>query len=446
MDNDYFDPFGSSGDNSNQDFTSDENNAQSDTEINTNSDNSVHEQKEEYVYTPNVPPFNGYQNTYGQPEFYRPEKPAKKSGITSKIVISSIISAIIASLITCTVFMFGSNIGLNTILGGKSDKTTNIVVDSSAENPAQAVAEKVGPSVVGVVVTSSVNNFFFGNTQQQSQGSGIIYSSDGVVITNYHVIQAAVEGNGKLDVYLPSDLDTGIEASVIGYDVSADIAVIKINKSGLSAIETGDSSNLKLGQTAIAIGNPGGMEFYGSISQGIISGLNRTIQLESSSSVKLIQTDAAINPGNSGGALVDIQGKLIGVNSAKLASDGYEGMGFAIPVNDVVSICDRIINKQGQPKPYLGIELSSYYTAEILQQMGYPAGVVVTEVAENSPADEAGIERGDIITEFNGVAVSGVTQYNSEKDKYSPGEAINLTIYRQGKSYTAKLTLGTANS
>ena len=266
-------------------------------------------------------------------------------------------------------------------------------------------------------------------------------------MTNYHVISEAVENNGSISVFLPSDSQTAIDAKVIGYDVSADLAVVKIEKTGLTAIEIGDSDEVKVGNTAVAVGNPGGLQFMGSVSAGIISGLNRTIQMENTGEyVNLIQTDAAINPGNSGGALVNSNGFLIGLNSAKLASTEYEGMGFAIPSNTVVSICKRIIENVDEPQSYLGLDISSYYTSERLNMMGYPSGVVVERVSEGSPAESAGLQRGDIITQFNNTDITSLAMYNSEKAKYAPGETISLTVYRQNKLYTVKITLGTANS
>ena len=144
--------------------------------------------------------------------------------------------------------------------------------------------------------------------------------------------------------------------------------------------------------------------------------------------------------------MVNSSGQLIGVNSAKMASENFEGMGFAIPVDDVVEICDRIISKKDAPVGYVGVEISTRYDASTLQMMGYPAGVVVAGVAAGSPAANAGIEKGDIITQFNGTAVTGYTVFNSEKMKYSPGDEVTLTVYRGGKTYSVKITLGTANS
>ena len=388
------------------------------------------------------------------------KKQKKERKITlGTVLFSSAVTAVISSILTCIIALsFGaggfallfshtsSNSTDSSVSNSDGEETKNIVIDATAETAAVAVAEKVKPSAVGIMVTFENYNFFYGSQTAQSQGSGIIYKADGHIITNYHVIENAVKQSGKISVFLHNDLENGIPATVVGYDVSADLAVIKINKTGLTPIELGDSDKLVVGQTAIAVGNPGGLSFSGSVSMGIISGLNRTIQLESSSEITLIQTDTAINPGNSGGALTDSQGKLIGVNSAKLSGDGYEGMGFAIPVNDMKEICDRIINKQNSPKPYLGVSLSSYYTSTMLKQYGYPAGVVVDAVAENSPAENAGIARGDIITKFNGKAVTDTVSFTSEKDKCDPGDVATLTVYREGTTYSVKITLGVANN
>jgi serine protease Do len=405
-------------------------------------------------YTPSAYDRHHVNTPHGQPLYSTTPKQKKTKTVPlSTAILSSVAVSVIASILVVLVMVYG--MGLGSLLKNdgngsqppqKGNATTNIVVDTTAATSAEAVAEKAGPSVVGIVVTTQINYYFFGTSDSESEGSGIIYSADGYIVTNYHVIEDAVENNGSVAVYLPSDSTTAVEAQVIGYDISSDLAVLKIDKNGLTPMETGDSDHLKVGQTAIAIGNPGGMDFMGSVSMGIISGLDRTLQLENSNTeINLIQTDAAINPGNSGGALVDIEGKLIGINSAKMASASFEGMGFAIPVNDAVQIIDRIIKNIDAPKPYLGVEISTYYDASTLQMMGYPAGVVVSSVTKGSPADAAGIIRSDIITHINDVAVTNYNQFNSEKAKYSPNETIKLKIYRRGQTYQVSITLGTAN-
>ncbi len=398
------------------------------------------------------------------------EKPAKKEKRTvplSVAILSGTAASILSGVLVALIMVWGMGFGgLMQRFNNRSDSNGNAVVSGAVldstgtssgtqstivvganQASAEAVADKAGPSVVSIVASASVNYYFYGTSDYDSEGSGIIYSQDGYIITNYHVIEDSVQNNGTVAVHLPSDPSEAYDAAVVGYDISSDLAVLKIDQSGLPAIELGNSDNLKVGQSAIAIGSPGGMDFMGSVSMGIISGLDRTLQLENSNTeINLIQTDAAINPGNSGGALVNSEGKLIGINSAKMASDNFEGMGFAIPVNHAITIVDRIVKNVDAPKPYIGIEISTYYDSQTLQLMGYPEGVVVADVTDDSPAQKAGVLRSDIITQFNGVALSDYSQFNSEKLKYQPGETIELTIYRRGKYYNVSITLGTANS
>ncbi len=366
---------------------------------------------------------------------------------------ASILSGVLVALIMVWSIGFGQlgvkdsdNTSDSAVSGASVTETGPIVVNGNAAS-AEAVAKKALPSVVSIVTTAQVNDYFYGVSEQGSEGSGIVYTADGYVITNYHVIEAAVVYNGRVQVFLPSNTSRGHTATVVGYDISSDLAVVKIEATNLLPMEIGDSDTLSVGQSAIAIGSPGGMDFMGSVSMGIISGLDRKLQLENSNTViNLIQTDAAINPGNSGGALVDAQGKLIGINSAKMAASNFEGMGFAIPVNHAMAIVDRIINNVDAPKPYIGIQLNTYYDGDTLEAIGYPAGVVVDRVVDDSPADNAGLIKYDIITHFNGVAVTSYTQFNNEKEKYKPGDTIELTVYRQPKTYTVQVTLGTANN
>lgn len=324
--------------------------------------------------------------------------------------------------------------------------SVNINIDETASSIAEAVATKCSNSVVGIRTTTSVSNFFGGSSEQTGDGSGVIYTQDGYIITNYHVISDAVQSNNsKIDVFVGNNKSESYPATVIGYNISCDLAVIKIDAEGLTPVELGNSDDLKIGQQVITIGAPGGIEFMGSVTSGIISGLDRIVS--TNSELKLIQTDAAINPGNSGGALLDATGKLIGINSSKIASVEYEGMGFAIPVNTVKEKCDKIISRKDDGQAYLGVSISSTYTSEVLAFYGYPSGAVVSSVAEGSPAANAGIERGDIITKFNGVTISEYTVLNELLYNCKAGDTVSITIYRSGRYYTAdiKLTAETSN-
>lgn len=437
-------------------------------------DRSGEQQNGEYHYSyhdnrqrAEEPLYNPYSaDPYGTDHTPQKPKKPKKYGIGA-VIASALCAAILCGAVSSigVASYFNSKAPVpgassETSAGSASSTVTpvtNITVNDETDNIAIAVAQKASQSVVGIRVTYVTQvQSFFGSTKQEatSEGSGVIYQENGYIITNYHVISGAVaEANygevasgAKIEVFLPSDTSTAISASVVGFDASADLAVIKIDRTGLTAVEIGDSDSLKVGQVAIAIGNPGGLEYMNSVSKGIVSGLNRTITTEDNVQMNLIQTDAAINPGNSGGALVDQNGKLIGINNAKMSGSDYDGMGFSIPVNEVVEICDRLISKEGQASAYLGISINTYYDSDTLQRMGYPAGVVVASVADGSPAGVAGIQKNDIITKFNGTAVTSYAAMISEKNKYSAGDTITVTVYRNGQTADVSVTLGSGNS
>lgn len=384
-----------------------------------------------------------------------PKKPKKEKKYGAGVIVTSaILAAVIGAFagVSSTLVMGGltakntSSDGNSSVYTDSTQNVTNITVDETVNSTIEAVAKKAGPSIVGIRTTAAVTNFFGGSSESTGEGSGIIYSKDGYIITNYHVIQSAVESsNAKVEVFLPEDTATALSATVVGYNIASDLAVVKIAGSNLPAIEFADSDKLSVGQYAIAIGNPGGLEFIGSVSSGIISGLNRSVTVDTGNTMTLIQTDAAINPGNSGGALVDIKGQLIGVNSIKLVSTGYEGMGFAIPSNTVKEICDNIIAKQNTPTPYIGIEISTKYTAEQLKALGYPAGAVVVSVVEGGPADQSSIKRGDIITEFNGAAINNYKDLENAISNCSPGDNVSVTVYRGGRFYSANIIVKANN-
>ena len=417
----------------------------------------------EFEYQNGTPAGGSYQYNYTNPNGNKPPKEKKKFGLGAVIAVA-VISALLCGTVS-SAGVYGLMQRANASSASSSDTVsqpsstaaavnqTTINVTESTDSFAEAVAKKCTGSVVGIRVTSTTTNTGFWGQQTQSQsaseGSGVIYTADGYIITNYHVISSAVENaqygsiadGTTLQVYLASDPETGVDATVVGYDASADIALLKIDRTGLPAVEIGDSDKLTVGQKTIAIGSPGGLEYMGSVSQGIVSGLNRSITTESGVQMNLIQTDAAINPGNSGGALLDSTGKLIGINNAKMSGTDYDGIGFAIPVNEVVDICDRLIHQEGTQQAYLGVTINTYYTAEQLQMWGYPSGVVVYSVADNSPAAEAGIQAGDIICKINDTAITSYASMISEKNKYNSGDTIKLTIFRNRQSQEVSVTL-----
>lgn len=393
---------------------------------------------EEPIYT--VP-----ENNYTEPVFKEPKK--KKRYGAGVVILASVLAAMIGavSCIAVMVPMLMSDGDSGTQKGETVLNKLNINIDETAENIVEAVALKVTPSVVGIRTTTSVMSFFGGTQESSGDGSGVIYSSNGYIITNYHVISGAIGGNNsKIMVYLDSTDSEGYNATVVGYNISSDLAVIKIDAQNLPAIEIADSANLKVGQYVITVGNPGGLEFMDSVTYGVVSGLDRVVSTDSD--LKLIQTDAAINPGNSGGALVNAKGELVGINSSKIVSEEFEGMGFAIPSNTVKQICEGIIERENAPEPYVGITISERYTAQVLSYYGYPNGAVVLNVAQGSPADKVGIRKGDIITEYNGKKITEYPILENEIMNSKPGDKVKMSVYRSGRNYEIEITVASNNA
>lgn len=391
---------------------------------------------------------------YGGTTFYaRPpkQKKNKKKGAfgAGTVIAAALLAAVIGAGSGIAAVTLSSKNGSNTsspITSSVSGSNVNINIDETAESVVEAVAKKVTPSVVGIRTTTSVRSFFGSSNESTGEGSGVVYSADGYIITNYHVISGAVtnKSGSKIEVFTDTLDSDSYEATVVGYNISTDLAVIKINAKGLTPAEFSDSSKLKVGQYVITVGNPGGLEFMDSVTYGVISGLNRVVS--SDSDVKLIQTDAAINPGNSGGALLNTKGQLVGINSSKIVSEEFEGMGFAIPSNTVAEICKNIIEKQNDPEPYLGISVSEKYNSSVLKYYGYPSGAVVSSVADGSPADNAGLAKGDIITEFGGTEITEYSMLESLLQKCKPGDQVSVKIYRSGRYYSTTVTVGSNNA
>lgn len=387
-------------------------------------------------------PVYNYQNT----NYYtkKPKKPRRRYGF-GMVALAALLAAVIGAVSGIAAVKITEKDSSANASPGVTKSNVSINVDKTAESVVEAVAEKVTPSVVGIRTTSSVTSFFGGSSEATGEGSGVVYTEDGYIITNYHVIESALSSNiSKIEVFLDSASSDSYAAEVIGYNISSDLAVIKISANGLNPAEISNSDDLKVGQYVITVGNPGGLEFMDSVTYGVISGLNRVVS--SNSDVSLIQTDAAINPGNSGGALVNTNGQLVGINSSKIVSEEFEGMGFAIPVNTVVTVCDNIISKKNSPEPYVGITVSKKYTADVLKFYGYPSGAVVLSVDEASPAENAGIQKGDIITEFNGKEISNFTLFDEYLDECTPNDTVSLKIYRNGRYYSTNIKIGSDNA
>ncbi|MBP7401153.1 MAG: trypsin-like peptidase domain-containing protein [Clostridia bacterium] len=295
------------------------------------------------------------------------------------------------------------------------------------------IAADVGPAVVAIT-TETVTSFYGRLTTSQSAGSGIIFTKDGYVVTNAHVVE------GAKTITVVTEAGDSYKAKLIGEDSQSDIAVLKIESDkDLPYAVFGDSDELVRGEMAVAIGNPLG-ELAGTVTVGVISALNRQITIDNVT-MNLIQTDAAINAGNSGGALVNSYGEVIGINSAKNSSEGVEGLGFAIPINDAKPVIEELINNgYVTGRPIIGISGESV-PDQIAQRYGWPLGVYVGSVEPGSAAEIAGIREGDIIVEFDGTAVTSVAELNSVKESHKAGDSVSVKIYRTDDESEATLTL-----
>jgi len=310
---------------------------------------------------------------------------------------------------------------------GNSSSSGNSSSGVTSSNAINKVAEIVGPAVVGIVISGNTTSPL---TTDSYSGSGIIIDSNGYIVTNNHVI----EGAANITVKLSSG--KSLAAKVVGADSRSDLAVIKIDAVNLPVAKLGDSSRVKVGDLAIAIGNPLGEEFAGTVTSGIISALNRTIQYDGSV-YRVLQTDAAINPGNSGGALCNKDGEVIGINSLKIgASDNAEGMGFAISINEAKTIINSLMSTGKVSRAYLGI-----YGATVVAGNNSVEGVYVKEVVAGSGADDAGIQPTDIITELDGQKVKEFDEISTVMDKHKVGDMIACKIQRGAKTITVNITL-----
>ena len=332
-------------------------------------------------------------------------------------------------------------------------KTNNTQTTITYTNPNQislsnisdtgvAVAQKVLPSVVGIDITFEKSQ----SSTSSGSGSGIIISSDGYILTNSHVITGDNSDGinlGKpieIKVYLYKD-KTAYQAKIIGNDPQTDLSVLKIEKTGLTAAELGDSDTVQIGEYCMAVGNPLGMK--SSITTGSISALNRQLVGENGVLYTLIQTDAAINSGNSGGALVNSNGQVIGVNTIKVSGEDIEGLSFAIPINHTKRIFSDLIKYNKVIRPYIGIA-GTTISETLLKQFPNSKlvkGVYIRNIGQNSPAEKSGLKIGDIITSFDDKPISTMFDIDLIKNNHNIGDKINIEIYRSGEKINTTLEL-----
>ncbi len=365
-------------------------------------------------------------------DIQEPKKNNTKTFLTISLIL---LAALLVMLISYIVYSLkkgnsgyvNSSLQTNSQTQNHTPGESEIKFEQKPEDPnelsAETIYERVSPSVVGVVVYDSKADII---SDPVSEGSGIIISEKGYVVTNSHVVGNSKDNNIKIV------LNTNEEFSgkVIGYDSKTDIAVIKVDKTGLTPAKFGNSDNVKVGASALALGNPLGLNFASSLTRGIISAINRCSSGSANSLVKYIQTDAAINPGNSGGPLINMYGQVIGINSSKIAVAHCEGMGFAIPSNTVKSIVDDIIEKgyvSGRVRLGLSGKMVSNYQAQIYN---VPIGIIVSEISNDSNLTANGVREGDIITKINDVTITSMDVFYSELYSHKPGESVKLSIYR----------------
>lgn len=298
-----------------------------------------------------------------------------------------------------------------------------------------AIAERVAPAVVGIATRQRAFDWFYGAYEEAGVGSGIIFDPGGYILTNDHVVGKAA----KIVVTLADGRQ--VPGRLVGTDPGMDLAVVKISASGLTPALLGSSENLRVGELAVAIGNPLGLEFQRSVTAGIISALNRTIETDDGKVLEnLIQTDAAINPGNSGGPLLNARGEVIGVNTAK--AQAAEGMGFAIPISLARPIAEELMAHGRVLRPWLGVytaevnrEISAYFDLKVTQ------GIAVLDVYRGSPAERAGLRAGDVILVVAGQPVRTLPEFTAALARRKVGERIALGVDRQGKRLTVTALL-----
>ncbi|WP_409367440.1 S1C family serine protease [Lysinibacillus sp. 38-6] len=397
------------------------------------------------------------------------EKRSKKKGSSNGggkggYFFSGLVGVIIGALLVWLMLpgLVNQMPGTTSSSTGKNDTTINQVATEVTTDVTSAV-DKASGAVVGITNIQEVASGGFWNQQTTEDtatgsGSGVIYKVDGdkaFIVTNNHVI----EGAKQLEVTMQDGSKE--QAQLVGSDVWTDLAVISISSKDVKTVATfGNSDVLKQGETVIAIGNPLGLEFYGSVTTGVVSGKDRSVPVDLNGDKvadwqqEVLQTDAAINPGNSGGALVNLAGELVGINSMKIAESSVEGLGFSIPINSAIPIIEELEKNGEMKRPTMGISLvdltdvPAFYQQQTLKlPQDVTTGVVITDVVANSPASKAGVQQYDVIVEMDGEKIE--TSIDLRKHLYNDkkiGDKLTMKVYRQGKLVEVTLTLTNSDS
>ncbi|MBR3152302.1 MAG: trypsin-like peptidase domain-containing protein [Clostridia bacterium] len=406
------------------------------------------QEKQDEIFNMNDSQNNGFKKVTAADSSFKTQSQYVKSSKGNSIFIPFASGIIGATLVIGTCFgvpqikekLIGeTNIKTTTSISKSSGSVSNSIDSSDYSGTAISVAKKVLPSVVGIevqfsVTTNSPFSLYQSSGTSKAGGSGVIITEDGYILTNNHIVDTSSSSSSfytlssaeKVLVYLYEE-DEPIEAKIVGTDSVTDLAILKIDRDDLTPAELGDSDSIKIGEFAMAIGNPLNMPY--TVTSGIISGLNREITDSDGTSYKLVQTDAAINSGNSGGALVNADGKVIGINTLKLYGTGIEGMGFAIPINSTIDITDELISHGKVKRPYIGIS-GSDVSESYAKYYDIPQGVYVSKIENDGSAKDSELQAGDIITEVNGKKVTSMNELNKIKYDCEVGETIELTVYR----------------
>ncbi len=379
-----------------------------------------------------------------QPESRMGKHNKRKVTVNTNGLFKIVITLLVVASLGMNVFLF-TKVNKSSSSGSSSNKNATVEnLNYDVKSSTTDVIEKVNSSVVGVLV--------YANGTASGSGSGVVYRVDGktaYIITNAHVV------SGATDVQVVFSNKESVNATIVGSDTYSDIAVLKLTADfDMTAIKCGDSSLLDQGETVLAIGSPLGIEYAGTVTQGIVSGIDRTVSVDLNDDgqedwdMNVIQTDAAINPGNSGGALVNMAGELVGITSMKLSNTSVEGMGFALPINDVITSVEQIIENGKVTRPQIGISgvslsgYSSYQLRYYRINTDLTDGIYVSRVTSGGAASKAGIQEGDIIVKFDGKEVTTYKSFLTELYSKEPGDKVSVVVNRNGTEKTIEVTLG----
>lgn len=389
------------------------------------------------------------------PNYYAPEekKPRERSGeahrsSTLKLACMCLVCALVGGLV-------GGFISWNAVKGNLADGTAkdNSVKPISGTTVGKRVSTETASAneiyelgckqTVGVSLESTRANIFGQQSASAVAGTGFIITSDGYIMTNYHVIESAQKSEHKIQVLFKDK--SSFEAKIVGFDEDNDVAVLKIDASDLSPVSIGNSDDIAVGDSVFAIGNPlGELDF--SMTSGRVSALDRSITIErNGTAINMFQFDAAINSGNSGGPVYNESGEVIGIATAKVGSSGVEGLGFAIPINDAADIANELITKgYVSGKAYMGVNIDNRYTSVYAQYYSMPEGAYVYNVESGGCAEKSGLAAGDIITKVGSEAIGGYSDLNAAIKSFKAGESTEIVVYRGGEYVTLRITFDEA--